>query len=153
MKTLFSLAPVVAVLGLFTLGGTARAQSYEHVDRLAVQLERQARELHREVHNHFWNTPQFRHLDRDIEQLERLAAHVHEVAHHQGDLRHLRQDPRQLDRSFHHVEGLVEELARSRTADRRTIAHLRRALERMGATLHHLQDDVDSLERSRSRRR
>lgn len=131
----------VALASVLTSGGTVRAQSFEHIDRLAVRLQRQAEELHEEVHLHFRRTPQYRHLDRDVAAIERHAAHIHEVAH-RGDVRHFRADVRELDRLVHHVEELVDDLGRFRQLDRRAYVHLRRSLEQVADTVHHLSEDL-----------
>jgi hypothetical protein len=138
-------AVVVAVAGLFA-GGTARAQSFAHIDRLAVQLERDARAMHREVDLHFRRTPQYRHLHDDVSEMERLARHIHEVVHRGASVRHLRSDVEELDRLFHHVEDLVEDLARFRGIDPYAFSHFRWSLRRMERTLHHLRDDLRELD-------
>lgn len=142
-----TLLAVPAALVALCSAGTANAQSYRHIDRLALQLERQAREVHDEVHAHFRPTPAYRHLDRDVAEMERLARHVHEIAHRGGSVRHLRADVERLDRLFHHVEQVVRGMAAFRAIDRVALAHLRRDLDRMEVTLHHLRDDLRDLGR------
>jgi hypothetical protein len=119
--------------------------SFQHIDRLARQLERQARDLHEEVDNHFRPSPQYRHLHDDVEELEELADHIHDVLHRGASVTHLRADARKLDRLFHHVEDLVRDMGRSRTIDRRAYAHLRESLSRLEDTVHHLLDDLNRL--------
>lgn len=131
-----------AVLVLFT-GSASAGPRFDHIDKLASQLERQARDLHKEVDAHFRRTPQYRHLHEDVTEMARLAQHIHEVAHDEGDVRHLRADVKKLDRLFHHVEEVVDDLAHSRGADRRAVRHIRGALKEMGRTLHHLREDLD----------
>jgi hypothetical protein len=133
----------VSLLGLFAGSGAAQARSYAHLDHVARQLQRQARDLHDEVHAHFCNTRLYRHLDQHVAEMERLAAHLHEVAHRRGSILHLRADVSRLDRLYHDVEDLVDALARYREVDRRALTHLRRNLAQIGCTLHHLQDDLD----------
>jgi hypothetical protein len=144
-KSAFALI-VAAGASLFAAPQSAQAQSPRHIDRVARQLERQAREVHREVHAHFRRTPQFAHLDRDVSEMERLAHHIHDVAHRGGSLGHLRADVRKLDRLFHHVEELVEQMRDFRDLDRRAYAHLREALRDIGRSLHHLRDDLDRVD-------
>lgn len=119
--------------------------SFQHIDRLARQLERQARDLHDEVDAHFRPTPQYRHLHNDVEELEQLADHIHDVIHRGASVNHLRADARKLDRLFHHVEDLVQDMGRSRTIDRRAYFHLRQSLSRLEDTVHHLLDDLNRL--------
>jgi hypothetical protein len=140
-----------SLLALFG-NSPAYAQSRAHVDRLALQLQRQTRDLHREVHLHFRSTPQYRHLARDISEMDRLATHLHGVAHRQGSRTHLRADVDRLDRLFHHVEELVDEMAALRWIDRRALTHLRQSLVQVGRTLHHVQEDLEPVDHDRPSR-
>ncbi len=150
----------------FALTGTATANTYSHIDGLAVQLTRYARQLDQEFTAHYRHTSQFRHLREDARQMIRLAEHIHEVAHHQGSLSHLESDLRQLDRLFHHIEDLVEEIEHNAAGlghyhghfgsyygtysgghIHGNTRHVRRILKSMEDTLHHLHDDVRELAR------
>ncbi len=147
----------VALAG-FALTGTAQADTYSHIDGLAVRLQQYARLLDREFTAHYRHTSQYRHLHADAYQMMRLAEHVHEVAHHQGSLTHLQSDLRQLDRLFHHIEDLVEDIEHHAGGFgdlhghggfhghiHGNTRHVRRILRAMEDTLHHLQADVDEL--------
>lgn len=132
----------VALLGTFAGTAAAQAPSRQHIDRLAVQLQRQLSDLHKEVDAHFRATAQYRELDRDVAEMERLAAHIHEVVDRGGGLGHIRADVGKLHRLVHHVEGQVEGIARSGQIGRRTLAHLRVAVERVASTVHHLEEEL-----------
>ncbi len=164
-RTLLTLA-----MAGFALTGTAKADTYSHIDGLAVQLTRNARLLEREFAAHYRHTSRYRHLREDARQMIRLADHVHEVAHHEGSLSHLQSDLRQLDRLFHHIEELVDEIEHDAAGlgdDHHghfgnfggyhgrygghihgNTRHVRRILSAMEDTLHHLQDDVRQLARA-----
>ena len=126
--------------GLF--GGAAQAQSFHQIDRLAVQLQRQARELHREAHTHFRPTPQYQHLERDLSEIDRLAAHIHQLVDRRAGLDHVRAEVTKLDRLYHHAEEVIAGLASYRQIDRRTLDHFRRDLAHVGRTIHQLEDAV-----------
>jgi len=136
------LAALVLGTAIFGATGTVQAQTYEHIDRLALRLARQTAEMHDEVHAHFRNTPDYRHLDHDVAEMERLARHIHDVAHHRGSLAHLRADVEELDRNFHHIEDIIERLARTRQIGFRTLSHFRETMAAIDDTLHHLRDDL-----------
>jgi ATP phosphoribosyltransferase regulatory subunit HisZ len=139
------LIPILAAAcGLFA-AAPASAQSFAHIDRLAVALEGQAEQLHAEVHAHFRPTPAYRHLDRDVAEMERLARHIHEVAHYGGSVRHLRTDVERYDRLYHHVEEVIADATLCRGLDYRALVHFRSIMTRMGRTLHHLRDDLAQL--------
>ena len=157
----------VALAG-FAFAPAAQADTYSHIDGLAVQLQRQATLLDREFTAHYRHTSQYRHLHSDSIQMVRLAGHVHEVAHNHGSLAHLRSDLRQLDRLFHHIEDLVDEIEHTAGGFGHhdyghyghghhgfggyggghidgNSRHVARILRQMEDTLHHLQDDVEQL--------
>jgi hypothetical protein len=138
---------VAAFLGtaLFGMTGSAQAQSYQHIHRLALQLERQTAEMHREVHLHFRRTPDYVHLDRDVAEMERLARHIHDVVDQRGSVRHLRADVERLDHLFHHIEDVIGRLARTRQIGPQALSHFRGVMGEVGGTLHHLRDDLSRM--------
>lgn len=143
MKSIASLAATVTAIGLFSGTGTAQAQSNEHIDRLALRVQRQAQYLQTQVRTSCGYTPQYRHLEYDVAEMVRAAAHLHEAAHCGGNSVHLRADVRRLNRLYHHVEEEVDQLVYSGTADPSSIASIRRRLAGLGQTLYHLREDVD----------
>jgi len=138
------LATVVGIAS-FGVANTANAQSHEHIDRLAVRLQRQTATMHAEVHAHFRGTRDYVHLDRDVAEMERLARHIHDVAHRGGSVSHLRSDVQELDRLFHHVEDVIDRLARTRQINLRTLSHFRGVMGNISDTLHHLRSDLAHL--------
>lgn len=129
----------VAVIGL--IAGTATAQDGDQLDRLAVQLQRQSRDLHREIDTHARNAPQYRELHRDVGELERLAAHLHELIERRGNPAHIRADVRKIDRLYHHVERDVGAALRSGAVSRRGAADIRRQLSLVSRTVHDMEGD------------
>jgi hypothetical protein len=133
----------VALTGLLAAAPAAQAQGPAHIHRLTVALERQVRELHREVDAHARPTPQYRHLHREVAEMERLAHHIHEVVDRRLGRAHLREDVRRLDRLVHHVEDILQDLRRSGQTGFQAARHLRVALREVAQTVHHLQHDLD----------
>lgn len=123
-----------------------QAQSYRHIDYLAMQMERQAEQLHHEVHAHFRLTPDYQHLDQAVAKMEQLAHHIHEVVHQDPDIQHLREDVEQIDQLYHHVQGIIGKLGHTRQVDPQALWHFRVAMARLGNNLHHLRDDLASLQ-------
>ena len=134
---------LVAVAGLLNSGGTARADVHDHVDGLAVRLQREVQAVHREVDAHFRGSPQYRHLHRDVSELGRLASHLHDVAHRRGNVYHLRADVRRLDQLVHHAEELVDDMARGGRLGGTTLDHLRRSLHQVSDTVHHMVEHLE----------
>jgi hypothetical protein len=134
-----------AFVALIATAGAVQAQPYDHIDSLAMKLQRQTQALHREVDMHFKNTRAYRHLHQDIEQMEQAARHIHEVAHGHGSVAHIRADVEKLDRLYHHMEEVIQDLSHDRRIDGQTIRHLRREVAGVGDTLHHLREDLSQL--------
>jgi hypothetical protein len=109
-------------------------------------MERQAEQMHHEVHAHFRLTPDYQHLDQAVTKMEQLAHHIHEVVHQDPDIQHLREDMEQIDRLYHHVEGIIGKLGHTRQVDPQALWHFRVAMARMGNNLHHLRDDLAFLQ-------
>ncbi len=149
----------VVVLGLGVSTRSAEAASYSHIDRYAVEVQKQAGDLYNEFRLHFAHAAHYRHLMSDASGLYHKAAHAHEVAHRRGSLSHLAADVASLDRLFHHLERLVDDIEHDAYSgsfghgghidgDTR---HVRGKLRRMEATLHHLRADIESMRRIRYR--
>lgn len=147
-----AVAAIIAVVGITAAGQPAKAASFKHIDRLAVQLASQSKQLSVEFRAHYSHMPHYRHLMSDTAGVRRLANHIHEVAH-RGSLSHMSADLRKLDRSFHHLEGLVNEIERDAYAGpyghgghkHGETSHVRRIMRRMENTLHHLRTDVNEM--------
>jgi hypothetical protein len=105
----------LAVFGLAivcTAGAAAdaRAQSFHHIDELAMRLEGQTARLAADLRYHYRHTRQFRHLYHDVVEMNRLARHIHDMVHQADCLDHIRADVAELDELFHHVEDLVADM-------------------------------------------
>lgn len=124
----------LAFASLMACGSLARAQSPAHLDDLARQAERQARQVLYQSYSLHAHGPVARDLKNDALQMIRLATHIHDVAHVEPwhghgyghgrhhrrggrhDLRqHLNRDVAEMDRLLHHMQDTVADL-RSRLA-------------------------------------
>ncbi|NQU10230.1 hypothetical protein HQ590_05540 [bacterium] len=145
--TLMALAACAAIA---MAGPTARADTYEHLDGLAFGLQRQAAELYHDFGAHFRHTAEYQHLASDAARMYHLAAHMHEVAHQRGGIQHLQSDLSQIDRNFHHLGGVVWQLASQASQPsgghiHGDVRHAYTLMNQMKSTLHHLKADVDQL--------
>jgi hypothetical protein len=129
---------VVMALGL--TAGTATAHEYDHIERLARRVEKQARIVHDEVDSHF---PRARTLHRYAVDLERLGAHLHDLAHERRQRNHLRADARKMDRLIHDMEDQVDRLRGTTRASRQGLRHIREALQDLHDSLRHLRKHLD----------
>lgn len=124
------------------------ADTYQHFDSIAKDLERQAHLFVKET-RHFRHTPQYRHLLHDALTLARTARHAHVTAHVGCDLRHLEKDVRILDERLHHLTDLVRDIDRGaaygRGHARCDTRHVHRLLQLMLNDVHHLLDDIQAL--------
>ena len=144
-KTTFALA-----FAITSLSTSAFADTYRHIDQLALSIERQSKQLVSEV-RHYRHTSVYRHLVEDARDMARLADHLHDVAHHHGSLAHLESDLRQLDAKFHHLESVFRYAQREASHGHGHIhgevCHVSRLLRSIEEDIHHLQDDIRSLRR------
>lgn len=140
-----TVAALIAAFGL-TAANTAQAAG-PHIDRLALQLQGQARQLKTEFILHFRHTAQFGHLISDASRIYGKAAHIHRVAHYTNNLPHLRRDLAELDRLFHHLEGLTRQVQIHASHGHGghlhgRVGHVNRLMAEMENTLHHLRRDL-----------
>ena len=135
-------------LGVATFCTSASADTYRHIDELALNIERQSKRLVSEV-RHYRHTPEYRHLIEDARDMADLADHLHDVAHDHGSLAHMESDLRQLDSKFHHLESLFDRVEYGAAYGRGHVhgetSHVRELLHLIEDDIHHLQDDLRSL--------
>ncbi|QDT13915.1 hypothetical protein [Planctomycetes bacterium K23_9] len=141
----------ITTLGLLVLtafASNASADTYHHIDELALQIERNSKRLISEV-RHYRHTPEYSHLVSDARHMARLADHVHDLAHDHGSLTHLNSDLVELDRKFHHLESVFNRVEHNAAYGHGHIhgdtSHVRGLLCSIESDLHHLQDDIRSL--------
>ena len=142
--TIFASA-MALMLGTAT---TAQADVYDHLDRLALQIQQQASELLRET-THYRHTRGYFHLVRDAADIKRRAGHIHLIAHVGANLHHLESDVQQLDKAFHHFENVLRSVevgarygpghVHGRTS------HVHSLLHAIETNLHHMAADLRSL--------
>ncbi|TWU48691.1 hypothetical protein Poly51_45920 [Rubripirellula tenax] len=149
MATFYQAIASVA-LTMCVFAGSAFADTYRHIDLLALQIARETKLLVLES-SHYRHTPQYRHLLDDTRDMARLADHIHDLAHHHGELVHMESDVAQLDAKFHHLEGLFHAIEREARFGNGRIygntAHVGRLLHSIEDAIHHLQDDLRDLRR------
>ena len=91
-----TVAAIVTVVGITAGSQSAEAASFKHIDRSAVQLARQAKQLSGEFRAHYVHVADYRHLRSDSAEVRRLANHLHEAAH-RGRASHMSNDLRKLN--------------------------------------------------------
>jgi hypothetical protein len=143
-----TLSKTLAAFGLVltTLSTSAFADTYHHIDELALSIAQQANLIVGES-RHYRHTPEYRHIVADARELAQLADHLHELAHHHGSLTHMASDLAKLDSEFHHLESVfdrVEHHAGYGHVHGRT-SHVKGLLKSIEQSIHHLQEDLASL--------
>ncbi len=132
-------------LAITGLSATSYADTYDHIDQLALRIAQQSHQLVDES-RHYRHTSEYPHLVSDARDMARLADHMHEVAHHHGSVAHLAADLANLDAKFHHLESLFAQIERRARCGYGHIhgntAHVQSLLHSLEDNLHHLQDDV-----------
>ena len=137
-----------AVVALGVSANTASANTYSHINSMAVKIRNKTKSLLRET-EHYRFTPNYRHLVSDAAALRQLAEHTREVARAKGDLDRLAVDVAEMDQTFHHLENLFDATERSAAYNQGKIkgntAHVKRLLESIEDCIHHIQDDIATL--------
>ena len=143
-KTTLS-ALAMAALTLTT--SAANADTFDHIDALAVKMQADSRELLKEVSLHYSHKAEYRHLRSDAIQFYRVASHIHAVAHQSGNVHHLRSDLTKADRLFHHLEEVLERTDLSfHGHNHGNTNHVFRLMHNLETNLHHLKRDIDQLD-------
>lgn len=126
----------------------ASADTFHHIDQLAVHIEHQANLILDET-RHYRHTPEYRHLVNDARRMAALAAHMHDIVHLRNHLGHLESDLAQLDAKFHHLESVFDRVERNAAYGHGHIHgsthHVKLLLKSIERDIHHLQDDLRSL--------
>ena len=138
------------LLVTFAIAGTSNADTYDHIDRMAIDIQRKARLLMRET-VHYRNTPNYRQLLVETNKLYQLASHIHNVTHFAGQLRHLESDLRDLNRCFQRLERLFDateyQAQYGHGRVRGCTAHVKQLLNAVEDCILNMQDDVATLRR------
>jgi hypothetical protein len=155
---MFTRTVLTVALAAFALPAAAQADTYSHIDGLALRLQKNTRLLDREFSTHYRHTAGYRHLRSDSVEMARAAGRLHEVAHEHGSLSHLQSDLRQIDRLFHHLEDLVNQIEHEADFDDHhgrfggygghihgDTSDVRRLMNSIEDAIHHLQSDLAEL--------
>lgn len=127
----------------------ARPGTWEHVDEMASDLEKYAKDFHDEVHLHLEGHIYFRHMDGHAEEIEELAKHIHDLAHKGKSIKHLREDVIELDEQVHHADQVITKIARHGVRAGHydgAVRQTRRIVKSMNGILHHLEADLAALD-------
>jgi hypothetical protein len=142
-----TLMTTLALAALAFTTKSADADTYDHIDHLAVKMQAQSRELLKEFALHYRHKSGYFHLRSDAIQLNRRAAHIHSVAHHAGSVHHLRDDLRRMDRLFHHLESVLAQTDLSFGGHAHgDTHHVFEVMHDLEVNLHHLKRDIDELD-------
>jgi hypothetical protein len=125
----------LAALGLFT-ASPARADhnDYERVDRLALKLQEESRQLYSELRSASGDR-NLQSARYEAGQIYRLASRIHDTAHYRGS-------PRQLDRDVHALKDLVHHVEEHLAFHR----HFRRHVDQLDRLTHDLEDAIHRLD-------
>lgn len=151
MAPLSKTLAALTLLATTSLSSSALADTYHHIDELALAISQQTKELVYET-NRYRHSPEFPHLLSDTRELARLADHMHEVAHLQGSIEHLEADLATLDATFHHFESVFARVEQGASWGYGHVHgsswNVRRLLSGIENNIHHLQEDVRTLRAS-----
>lgn len=149
----------VVGMTLLTLSGltsVASANDYLRINRDARTIERKANLLLEET-EHYRATPEYLHLVNDVHSFLGLSQHITDLVRVDGCINRIAADVAQLDYTFHHIEGLFDNIERNvaRGIGRKcgNTAHVKRLLNAIEDCIHHMQDDIDLIRLRNARQR
>ncbi len=130
-------------------GQAPRVQVYtfgarDHLDELAVQLERQANAICLEMYHNYQGNRGYRETYREMYKVLQDAKHIHELVHdryhrnQRGGEDHIARDLHEMDDLFHHIE---EDIARWTPDHGHHHDHFHRGGRQQGQRLHRLVDE------------
>ena len=126
-------------------GSTASANHHDHIDRVAVRVQKNAQRLLEET-KHYRDAPGYRQLVHQTRQLRDAAIHIHDVTHFEGHTPHLRRDVALIDQSFHQLEDLFyhieAEVQRGRCHLDVNTNRFKRKMKQLEREIHNLGDDL-----------
>ena len=134
------------LLGItFGFGSAASANHYDHIDRVAVRVQKNAQRLLDETKN-YRGAPGYHQLVNQTRLVRDTAIHIHDVTHFEGNIPHLKRDVAMIDRSFHQLEDLFchieAEIERGRCHLDVNTNRFRRKMKQLEREIHHLGDDL-----------
>jgi len=143
-KTTLSTSLALTALAFTT---SANADTYQHVDKMAVELQSLSRELLSDFSRHYRYKSGYQHLRSDALQLYRSAGHLHSISHQHGNVHHMRNDFDRMDKLFHHLQGALAQTDQSFGGHTHgNTHHVFELMDDFEQHLHHLKRDIESLE-------
>jgi len=144
MKTLthpLALA-LLALAGLLATGGSASAQDFKRIHRLARVIEKHAHELHEELDDHFKPTPSYKHLHQHVREIEQLAQAVHKFTD-AGNRKGMRVAVERLDDEIHHFVKVAENAREFGKVSPQAYSHLRREARYLHEAVRDMRRELD----------
>jgi uncharacterized membrane protein YccC len=143
MKTLtnpLALA-LLAVAGLLAATGSASAQDYKRVHRLARVIEQHAHELFEELDDHFKPTPAFKRLHQHAREIEQLAQAVHKFTD-VGNRKGMRVAVERLEEEINQFVRVAENARDFGKVSPQAYAHLRREARYLHEAVRDMRQEV-----------
>ncbi|QDU93942.1 hypothetical protein [Lignipirellula cremea] len=145
-----TLTAIVTLL-LLSTAQAARADYYDHLDELALDVQLQARQLTQEFGEHYAHTRDIGHLMSDAASLNAQAARLHMMAHLRLAPYQLEAQVDAIDELVHHLERLLSHIESGARfggfhghvhGDTR---HVQAQMDRLESDVHHLRSDIKAL--------
>jgi hypothetical protein len=144
-KTTLLTSLALAALAFTTT--SANADTYHHIDKMAVEMQSRSRELLSDFSRHYRYKAGYSHLRSDALQLYRAATHLHSMAHQHRNVHHMRSDYNKMDRLFHHLQEALAATEQSFGGHTHgNTQHVFELMHDFEDNLHHLDRDLKSLE-------
>ena len=147
-----------ACFAIFTVTLTAnpaQADTYGHIQKLALETQIKADRLMGETH-HYVHTPNYRRMLAAVSELRQEAVQVHVLSIQHGCLDAMSRHIARLDALYHETEELFdyteEEASYGHGHVHGATSHVKDLLKCIEDNVHHIRDDVAALRRPVYRR-
>lgn len=151
--------PLIASFALFAMSvsaSQAKADTWGHIQRLALDIQLKSDALLGETH-HYVHTPNYQTMLRCISDMRARAVRIHVLSLQHGCLIAMAEELRVLDAQFHQIEALFHETEIEASHGHGHIhgptRHIKEHLNRIEDCIHHIRDDIRQLTRGSSYRR
>jgi len=148
--------PIKTIISSFALfamsvsASQANADTYRHIQGLALDIQLKADALMGETH-HYVHTPRYREMIRNISSMRARAVRVHVLSLQHGCLIAMREELRVLDTQFHIIESIFDsaevEASHGHGHIHGPTRHVKEHLKCIENDIHHILDDITQMTR------
>jgi hypothetical protein len=140
MKTVLSLFSGMMIIGL-AICSNARAESLEHVDRLAIEVRERANLVCWELYGTCRARPAYDQVYRDAKEVWSIAGHIHDLVHNSANQGRIQRNAMEMEQLLTKIRMQIDTWGAHGHAHGCTFA-LKQKLAALDNAVKHLLSDV-----------